>query len=191
MSIEEKLALHQQLGEDIAQHFNKKDSVLHRNLFSKIIPIEDCEGNTYNPNVMPKKEMALLRDCIGNYGFLFPCIAYRSLERGKWVIIDGFHRLETLKRAGKKYVSVIDMSHLVESERVQLTVLMNRIKGMHQVELMSNLVVNLTNQGLSDLEICQNLGMEAEEYIRLKQQLGIAAYYSKHPYSKSWEIANE
>ena len=71
---------------------------------------------------------------------------------------------------------------------MQLTVLMNRIKGMHQVESMSNLVVKLTQLGMSDIDICQNLGMEGEEYIRLKQQRGIASYYQYHVYSKSWEI---
>ena len=75
------------------------------------------------------------------------------------------------------------------SSRIKLTVLMNRIKGMHQVEGMSELVVKLSSLGLSDIEIANELGMEAEEYIRLKQQLGVASYYRNHNYSKSWDIA--
>jgi hypothetical protein len=81
---------------------------------------------------------------------------------------------------------VIDLD-LPYHDAVQLTVLMNRIKGMHQVELMSDLIVNLENLGLMDEEICNNLGMEPEEYLRLKQQLGIAHSFRNHQYSRSWE----
>ena len=59
---------------------------------------------------------------------------------------------------------------------------------MHQVERMSDLVVSLENLGLMDEEICKNLGMEVEEYLRLKQQLGIAHSFRNHRYSKSWEV---
>jgi len=71
-------------------------------------------------------------------------------------------------------------------DAVQLTVLMNRIKGLHQVELMSDLVVKLEDLGLEDSEICKNLGMEAEEFLRLKQQLGISHAFKNHNYSNSW-----
>jgi len=59
---------------------------------------------------------------------------------------------------------------------------------LHQVELMSDLVVKLEDLGLSDSDICVNLGMEAEEYLRLKQQLGIAHAFRNHEYSNSWNI---
>jgi DNA-directed RNA polymerase specialized sigma subunit len=51
---------------------------------------------------------------------------------------------------------------------------------------MSDLVVKLEDMGLEDEEICQNLGMESEEYIRLKQQLGIAHAFRNHEYTKTW-----
>ena len=37
-------------------------------------------------------------------------------------------------------------------------------------------------------EKAKNLGMEAEEIIRLKQQLGIAHAFKNVEYSDSWEI---
>ena len=53
---------------------------------------------------------------------------------------------------------------------------------------MSDLVMKLEDLGLQDNEICENLGMETEEYLRLKQQLGIAHAFRNHEYSKSWEV---
>lgn len=153
----------------------------------KIVDIETLFANDYNPNRMPKTEMSLLKDCILKYGFLFPIIVTWDEKEGKYRIIDGFHRYETLRQLGSKQVSIIDLN-LSYHDAVQLTVLMNRIKGMHQVERMSDLVVSLENLGLMDEEICKNLGMEVEEYLRLKQQLGIAHSFRNHRYSKSWEV---
>lgn len=153
----------------------------------KIVPIELLFANEYNPNRMPDTEMSLLKECIAKYGFLFPIITTWDEEKGKYRIIDGYHRYETLRRLGSTEASIIDLK-IKYHEAVQLTVLMNRIKGLHQVELMSDLVVKLEDLGLSDSEICDNLGMEAEEFLRLKQQLGIAHAFRNHEYSNSWEI---
>lgn len=150
-----------------------------------IVDIRLLKANDYNPNKMPKKEMELLRQSILKYGFLFPIVVNK--EGDHYVIIDGFHRFEVLKRLKSEKVLIVNLD-LPKSERMKLTVLMNRIKGMHQVSGMSDLVVKMTNLGLSDEEIAIELGMEAEEYIRLKQQLGIASYYRNHVYSKSWEV---
>lgn len=154
---------------------------------AKIVPITELFANDYNPNRMPDTEMGLLKECIVKYGFLFPIITTWDSDKQKYRIIDGYHRYETLRRIGSIEVSIIDLQ-LKYHDAVQLTVLMNRIKGLHQVELMSDLVVKLEDLGLEDSEICKNLGMEAEEYLRLKQQLGIAHAFRNHNYSNSWEI---
>ncbi|KAA6348966.1 hypothetical protein EZS27_003566 [termite gut metagenome] len=154
---------------------------------NKVVPITELYANDYNPNRMPDTEMTLLKECILKYGFLFPIITTWDEDKKKYRIIDGYHRYETLKRIGSKEVSIIDLQ-LKYHDAVQLTVLMNRIKGLHQVELMSDLIVKLEDLGLEDSEICHNLGMEAEEYLRLKQQLGIAHAFRNHNYSNSWEI---
>lgn len=153
----------------------------------KVVSIDELVANDYNPNRMPKAEMKLLAECITKYGFLFPIIVSWDEKIGKYRIIDGYHRYETLKRLGAKEASVIDMA-IPYHDAVQLTVLMNRIKGMHQVEKMSDLVVKLEDLGLEDKEISANLGMEAEELIRLKQQLGIANAFKNIQYPNSWEI---
>lgn len=154
---------------------------------SKIVGIDELFANEYNPNRMPSTEMNLLKECILRFGFLFPIITTWDEDQNKYRIIDGYHRYETLRRIGCKEVSIIDLQ-IKYHDAVQLTVLMNRIKGLHQVELMSDLVVKLSDLGLQDSEIAKNLGMEPEEYLRLKQQVGIAHAFKNHEYSNSWEI---
>jgi transcription initiation factor IIE alpha subunit len=68
------------------------------------------------------------------------------------------------------------------------TVQFNRARGVHQVELMGDLVKALTEQGLDDEEISKQLGMEIEEVFRLKQITGIAELFKNQIYSKSWEM---
>lgn len=155
---------------------------------AKVVSIDLLFANDYNPNRMPDNEMGLLKECILKYGFLFPIITTYDHDRKKYRIIDGYHRYEQMKRLGATEISIIDLQ-ISYHDAVQLTVLMNRIKGLHQVELMSDLVLKLENLGLEDSEICQNLGMEPEEYLRLKQTLGIAHAFKNHQYSKSWEDA--
>lgn len=152
----------------------------------KVVKMDELYSNEYNPNVMPDTEMSLLKDCILKYGFLFPIITTYDEEKKKYRIVDGYHRYETLKRLKSEYVSIVNLD-LSYHDAIQLTVLMNRIKGMHQVELMSELVKKLEYFGLEDTEICENLGMEAEEFIRLKQQLGIAHAFRNSEYGNSWE----
>lgn len=162
-----------------------KHTVKHRVLEVKVVPIEELQPNVYNPNRMPDAEMNLLKQCIHKYGFLFPIIVSWDEEIGKYRIIDGYHRYEVLKRMGAKDVAILDLA-LSYHDAVQLTVLMNRIKGLHQVEMMSDLILNLEELGLTDHEISGNLGMESEELMRLKQQLGIAHAFKDHEYTKAW-----
>ena len=152
-----------------------------------VVDISELQANEYNPNRMPDTEMDLLKQCILKYGFLFPILTTWDEKLEKYRIIDGYHRYEALLRVGAKQAAIIDL-RLSYHEAVQLTVLMNRIKGLHQVELMSDLVLKLEDLGLTDHEISSNLGMENEELLRLKQQLGIAHAFRNHEYSQSWEI---
>lgn len=186
-SLEEKTELFNYLANSIMQVAFNDDAIWHHVFKLKLACLEDLFANDYNPNRMPDTEMMLLQDCIRKYGFLFPIITSWDEGRKKYRIIDGYHRFEDLKRMGKKWVAILDL-RLNYHDAVQLTVLMNRIKGLHQVELMSDLVLKLENLGLQDNEICENLGMELEEYLRLKQQLGIAYSFRNHEYSNSWEF---
>lgn len=150
-----------------------------------VVPIDHLFANDYNPNRMPSLEMAMLKDCIATYGFLFPIVTTWDESKNMYRIVDGYHRYEDLRKMGVREV-LITCREWKYYECLQLTVLMNRIKGMHQVEGMSDLVVLLRDHGLTDSEISKSLAMEAEELMRLLNQLGIADAFKNHEYSNSW-----
>lgn len=68
------------------------------------------------------------------------------------------------------------------------TVQFNRARGAHQVELMSDLVKALIDQGVTDEKISKGLGMEMEEVYRLKQVTGVAELFKNQLYSPAWEM---
>lgn len=51
---------------------------------------------------------------------------------------------------------------------------------------MSNIVADLVEKGLTDDEIAENLGMDADEVLRLKQNSGVSDLFIDHEYSPAW-----
>lgn len=155
------------------------------------VKAEKVQANEYNPNRVASPEMKLLYKSIKLDGYTQPIVVYK-LENGNYEVVDGFHR----NRVGKEYkdineriygylpVVVIDKSL---DERMGSTIRHNRARGTHQIRGMSDIVVELTREGWSDEEICEKLGMELDEVIRLKQISGLKEAFANHEFSKSWE----
>ncbi len=154
----------------------------------KIVPIEQVQANNYNPNHVPENNMILLEESIMANGFCYPVVTIWDPDLEKYVIIDGFHRYTIMKDyLCAKELPIIVLNHDI-SQRMAATVQFNRARGVHQVELMGDLVRALVEQGLSDEDIAHRLGMELEEVYRLKQITGIAELFKNQTYSKSWAI---
>ena len=70
--------------------------------------------------------------------------------------------------------------------RMASTIRHNRARGVHNVDLMSNIIKELHELGRSDAWISKHLGMDKDEILRLKQITGLAALFKEMEYSKSW-----
>ena len=73
-------------------------------------------------------------------------------------------------------------------ERMASTIRHNRARGSHNIDLMSNIVKELLEMGKSDAWICRNIGMSADEVLRLKQITGLASLFKDEEFSKSWQV---
>lgn len=155
------------------------------------IPIEKIHANAYNPNHVAKPEMDLLYKSILEDGYTMPIVCYK-LENDEYEIVDGFHRYSTMlnhkdiyeRENGCLPVVVINKDL---SNRMASTIRHNRARGTHSIELMTNIVADLVESGMSDAWIMKNIGMDAEELLRLKQISGLAALFKDKDFSKSWE----
>lgn len=154
----------------------------------QIVPIDQLQANNYNPNAVSSQNMALLEESIISNGFCFAVVTIWDPDLEKYIIVDGFHRYLIFRDyLEANEIPVIVLKHDI-AQRMSATVQFNRARGVHQVELMGDLVQALVNQGVEDEEIAQKLGMEAEEVYRLKQITGIAELFKNQIYSKAWEM---
>lgn len=160
--------------------------------FVKWVPVDKVEPNDYNPNSVAKVEMGLLYKSIKHDGYTQPVVAIFDEEKDKYVIVDGFHRYFTCKsnkdiyerNSGYLPVTVIKKDI---NERMAATVRHNRARGEHSVSGMSNMVFEMLNNGWSDEEICNHLGLDPEEILKLKHITGFSKLFKNKDYNKAWE----
>jgi ParB-like chromosome segregation protein Spo0J len=154
----------------------------------RAVPVEQVRANAYNPNVVAPPEMALLEQSIWVDGYTQPVVCTDAGD-GTYEIVDGYHRYRVMmtstrvreRERGLLPVVVIDTD---EPNRMASTIRHNRARGAHAVELMSQIVAELVDAGMSDTWIRRNIGMDADELLRLKQVTGIAALFADHEFTR-------
>lgn len=158
----------------------------------KAVPIEKIQANSYNPNSVAPPEMKLLYQSIKEDGYTMPVVCYYLPLIDKYEIVDGFHRYTIMmthkdifnRENGCLPVVVIEKD---ESNRMASTIRHNRARGSHSIDLMVNIVGELTKAGMSDAWIMKNIGMDADEILRLKQISGLAELFANKDFSRADE----
>jgi ParB-like chromosome segregation protein Spo0J len=154
---------------------------------------EDVEANEYNPNAVAPPEMRLLIRSIEEDGYTMPIVAFPDEDCIK--IVDGFHRRKSERTSSRIHesthgyipLSIIREEKRAVSDRMASTIRHNRARGTHNIDLMVNIVAELTESGMGDDWIMKHIGMDADELLRLKQISGLAALFKDRAYSKAWE----
>lgn len=155
------------------------------------IPIEKVYANDYNPNSVATQEMKLLYVSVKKDGYTQPVVTIYDEKKDRYVIVDGFHRYSIMRRYKDIYASCegklpcVVLKGKTMNDRMASTIRHNRARGKHSVAGMSNIVMEMLINGASDIEVCNNLGLEAEELIRLKYITGYAKLYENNQYSRA------
>jgi len=155
------------------------------------------QANDYNPNRVAPPEMRLLVTSIREDGYTQPIVSWQ--EDGLFTVVDGFHRnrvgRETpdIRKRIKGYlpISVINIERADRSDRIAATIRHNRARGRHNVEAMSQIVLELSRRNWSDARIARELGMDDDEVLRLKQISGLAELFADIDFSEAWEWEND
>ncbi len=157
------------------------------------VPADQVEANDYNPNVTAPPEMRLLEHSIAEDGYTQPVVTWLDGQRRETV--DGFHRGEvgrtsqTVRASTRGYlpVTTANTERSGRNDRIASTIRHNRARGKHTVGGMSDIVQELTRRNWSDAKIAKELGMDADEVLRLKQVTGIAELHAEAEFSEAWE----
>lgn len=158
---------------------------------------DQLSANDYNPNTVAAPEMRLLQLSIMQDGYTQPIVAWPV--DGGYEVVDGFHRNRvgrevgavTKRVMGRLPISVINSDRTAQEDRVAATIRHNRARGVHQVDAMSEIVLDLARRGKSDDWIAEELGMEPDEVLRLKQVTAMAVLFADRDFSEAWEAAIE
>jgi ParB-like chromosome segregation protein Spo0J len=157
----------------------------------KRVPIEQIDANSYNPNAIAPPELDLLYVSILEDGYTEAIVCYVKPD-GRYEIVDGFHRYMIMKLYKNIYkreggcMPVVTIDKDI-SNRMASTIRHNRARGSHSIDLMVNIVRELTESGMGDSWILRNIGMDRDELLRLKQISGLAALFEDREFSKSWD----
>lgn len=161
---------------------------------------ENVRANDYNPNSVAPPEMQLLRLSIMEDGYTQPIVT--NLEEDVRIVIDGFHRnrvgkeCDEVRQRIKGYLPVVQIkaSQTSKENRMASTIRHNRARGKHQVDAMTAIVLDLKRRNWSSDKIGKELGMDADEVLRLAQIGGLADAFMDREFSEAWEpsgVVNE
>jgi len=126
-----------------------------------------------------------------------PLIAWINEEN--YEVVDGFHRHRVGKESkviqsrihGYLPLVIINSDRLGLSDRMAATIRHNRARGKHRVEAMSEIVIELKRRNWSEDRIAKELGMDADEILRLCQITGLAEAFKDQQFSQAWEIGQD
>ena len=155
-------------------------------------------ANDYNPNKVAPPEMELLEVSIMNDGYTQPIVTWNNHEKEKTEVIDGFHRTRVGKESKvvnhriQGYLPVVDIrkEQSGKNDRIASTIRHNRARGKHQVNAMSEIVIELKNRNWSNKRISKQLGMDEEEVLRLCQVSGLEHLFTDNDFSQAWESSD-
>lgn len=156
---------------------------------------ELVHANDYNPNAVAPPEMRLLEKSIKEDGYTQPIVSWRTDGNNQFEVVDGFHRnrIGRESKAVKERVhgylplTIVNTDRTDRTDRIAATIRHNRARGKHRVEAMSDIVQELARRNWSDERIGKELGMEADEVLRLKQITGLAEMFADREFSEAWE----
>jgi hypothetical protein len=160
------------------------------------VPIDKVSPNDYNPNKVAKIEMGLLYTSIKHDGYTQPVVTIYDEQQDMYVIVDGFHRYFTCKtnkdirERNHGLLPIVVIAKDI-NDRMASTVRHNRARGKHSVTGMSNMVFSMLENGWTDAEICNHLGMQPEEILKLKHITGFSKLWQDVTYRNAWETNNQ
>lgn len=188
-------------GDSRVEALNRARLALHEISPFKSEPV-DCvlwvknelvTANSYNPNTVAPVEMKLLEHSILEDGYTQPIVTFET-ENGNEVV-DGFHRNRVGKESklvrarvqGFLPVVAINAQRSEKGDRMAATIRHNRARGKHRIDAMSEIIVELKRRNWKDEKIARELGMDADEVLRLSQISGLAEMFADRDFSEAWE----
>lgn len=157
---------------------------------------DNVQANDYNPNSVAPPEMELLEVSILEDGYTQPIVTFS--DDGHRTVVDGFHRNRVGKESklvrerirGYLPVVTINSDRTGKGDRIASTIRHNRARGKHKIDAMSEIIVDLKRRNWSNEKISRELGMDADEILRLAQITGLAEMFADTKFTEAWDVVD-
>jgi ParB-like chromosome segregation protein Spo0J len=157
---------------------------------------DNVQANDYNPNSVAPPEMELLEVSILEDGYTQPIVTFS--DEGHRTVVDGFHRNRVGKESklvrerirGYLPVVTINSDRTGKGDRIASTIRHNRARGKHKIDAMSEIIIDLKRRNWSNEKISRELGMDADEILRLAQIAGLAEMFADTDFTEAWEAVD-
>jgi ParB-like chromosome segregation protein Spo0J len=157
---------------------------------------DNVQANDYNPNSVAPPEMELLEVSILEDGYTQPIVTFS--DEGHRTVVDGFHRNRVGKESklvrerirGYLPVVTINSDRTGKGDRIASTIRHNRARGKHKIDAMSEIIIDLKRRNWSNEKISRELGMDADEILRLAQITGLAEMFADTDFTEAWEAVD-
>ncbi len=135
--------------------------------------------------------MELLEVSIMNDGYTQPIVTWNNPEKNKTEVIDGFHRNRVGKESpivSKRIMGFLPVVNIRKeqsgkNDRIASTIRHNRARGKHQVDAMSEIVIELKNRNWTNQRIAKQLGMDNWNKLNDRQKASLISLgYNAGPY---------
>jgi hypothetical protein len=131
-----------------------------------------------------------------NDGYTQPVVTFPKGDKVE--VVDGFHRTRVSKESkivrervkGYTPTVIIRKEQSDKNDRIASTIRHNRARGKHQVDAMSEIILELKNRNWKNERIARELGMDEEEILRLCQITGLQDIFKDDDFSKSWDSSD-
>lgn len=193
LQFDEKITAINELRECIHEYSPFKNEPVD---FVKWVKSEKVVANDYNPNKVAPPEMELLEISIMNDGYTQPVVTFPNGDTIE--VVDGFHRTRVSKESkivrqrvyGYTPTVSIRKEQSGKNDRIASTIRHNRARGKHQIDAMSEIILELKNRNWKNERIARELGMDEDEILRLCQITGLQDIFKDNDFSKSWESSD-
>lgn len=137
------------------------------------VDINLVEPNKYNPNAMNPDEYEAFCSFIDEVGFMHPLAVAPKNEQGKYVVIDGEHRLRYLKERGAKKIPVVEMPADYDGQNTDsmLASLRFNIHGTNDALRLGEVYRAATMDGYSPDMLAATIGERVEDVQKMLDML--------------------
>lgn len=119
---------------------------------ARLVLIEYLQPNTWNPNRQDAETFAKEKASLRRFGFVVPIIVRPLPDSDFFEIIDGEHRWKAARELNMEYVPVYNLGPISEHEAMQLTIVLNELKGKPEEKKLGDVLKRLlSNETLDSL----------------------------------------